>query len=159
MIVGDLFFCHANCILGTVLFTLKTVLSFLKLFTFWLWDLIFLPYHVYSFSVSFSKDIYIYIYIFYLISIPNSCNVSTLDSFIFFIYTHCDSFKYYLCTCDSTIYISNSNLSAELWTKIFDHLLRTSIWMSNLKLKYSKEILSLPLLSKYIPIPSFSPYH
>ena len=65
MIVGDFFFCHANCILGTVLFTLKTVLSFLKLFTFWLWDLIFLPYHVYSFSVSFSKDRYIYIYIYF----------------------------------------------------------------------------------------------
>ena len=62
MIVGDFFFCHANCILGTVLFTLKTVLSFLKLFTFWLWDLIFLPYHVYSFSVSFSKDIYIFFF-------------------------------------------------------------------------------------------------
>lgn len=64
MIVGDFFFCHANCILGTVLFTLKTVLSFLKLFTFWLWDLIFLPYHVYSFSVSFSKDIYIFFFFF-----------------------------------------------------------------------------------------------
>lgn len=74
MIVGDFFFFSLSCQLyfRPVLFTFKNN-SFLKLFTFWLWDLIFLPYHVYSFSVSFSN-------FFYLISIPNSCNVPTLDS-------------------------------------------------------------------------------
>lgn len=68
-------------------------------------------------------------------------------------------FKYFVYTCDFTINISNFNLIAELQTKIFNHLLRTAIWMSNLKIKYSKEIFPFFSLSKSIHILSLFPYH
>lgn len=66
------FFWHFNYILGTVLFTFKNAFSSLKLFIFLLLRLDFSPISLYAPLQFLFQDCY-------PVSIPNSCDVPTLD--------------------------------------------------------------------------------